>query len=204
MHEARVLDDLPDDYAVGVGRVIARFACLEWHLIEALRLIIGVGPKEARYIFKSAEGTEYVPLIRALAKLRGLDAIELSKLNHEEFKRLRDKRNLLAHGVWIKDPDTGAPLIQNIIGEWQSDPGQPVVSRKISPEGLAFDHEAATEVVGGIDAAIEQVALLLKKLGAKGPPTTSNSMYVNIGELQAETSARTSFTDTTARPPRGT
>jgi hypothetical protein len=64
---------IPEQYAIGLGQVVARWAHEQWLLIEVLRLILGIDPKEARFVFSTGEKVPHVDLIRTLVSQRKLE-----------------------------------------------------------------------------------------------------------------------------------
>jgi hypothetical protein len=127
-------EPLPDDYARAVGLVIARWARQEGLLIEVLRTILKIGPKEARHVVGTGQGIDYVPLIRTLIEVQGLTTrVDLSDLRGK-IQNLREKRNTLAHGLWMRD-EAGVLCLQDTTGKWTPNPEQPEVTRKRKPEG---------------------------------------------------------------------
>ncbi len=112
-------------------------------------------------MFGTGEGTDYVKLIRTLLELQNLK----SSIDLSDFRRglqdIREERNAVAHGLWLKDPDTGAPRIHATSGEWKPVPDEGKVTRKIKPEAAQFDRKTADALISRINETIELTKKLL-------------------------------------------
>jgi hypothetical protein len=158
-----IKEPLPDDYARAVGLVVARWAYQEWLLIEVLSTILGIGPKEARHVLGTGQGIDYVPLIRDLIWVQKLTTrVDLSDLRRR-VQDLREKRNTLAHGLWLRD-EAGVPCLQDTTGKWPPEPGQPEVTRKIKPGAWYFNPEVAADLIAQMDQTIGLTRALLGDL----------------------------------------
>ena len=56
-----------------------------------------------------------------------------------ELRDSKKYRDILAHGVWGIDPDSGDHAIQYTGGNWKPDARGPKISRRITPEGMIAD-----------------------------------------------------------------
>jgi len=80
------------------------------------------------------------------------------------------QRNQLAHGVWVRDPDTGTLILRVTKGSWQPVKGQRgKTKRLVSPEGIEFGRDdaialrlAAEHLAHAIDAFGLEVRSLLR------------------------------------------
>src|SRR5262245_28313177 len=137
------LKRIPDETAVGVGLVIARWAYQEGLLISVLRKLLSIDQKEARQIFSTAEGRDYVGLIRTLVELRGLKtSVDLGALK-SEVQDVREERNVVAHRVWFESKD-GTMCVQDTTGHW---PKKSEATRKRTPEAMRFEANALLNTI---------------------------------------------------------
>lgn len=79
---------------------------------------------------------------------------------------LTSQRNLLAHGIWLKDPIYDQWRVISWSGSWQISPGRGAkLKRKMAPEGVLFDlpelaelHETLLGILADIEAWIAEFA----------------------------------------------
>jgi hypothetical protein len=127
---------IPNAYAAGIGRVISRWAYLEWLLTDITYGVLNIGPKQGRMVVRDVRAYERVEMIRDLMKLRKIaTTIDMNRLM-DDLDAAEKDRNLLAHGMWIKHPSTGELHVWFIRGAWRPDPKQQKVSRNIKPQAV--------------------------------------------------------------------
>lgn len=98
---------LPSSYASAIGRVLARWSYEEWLLERILYRLLAVDPRRAGKAVRALRPDERVAMIRDLVKARGLTvAGEYSRMK-TGLRRAKAERDLLAHGLWLRHPETG-------------------------------------------------------------------------------------------------
>ena len=111
---------LPVSYSTEIGRLMTRYAFLEWRLRELVYDLLEVSPKEGRIAVGGTRATDY------LAK--ALDLIELKKLHvtpdlkklRTPLRNLQSYRGAIAHGVSLRDPNSDVPTLQWLKGEYEA------------------------------------------------------------------------------------
>lgn len=109
---------LPTQYSTDIGRIITRWAFLEYRLKETAYMVLGIGPKIGRISVREPRVTDYVVMLQDLMLLKSLKtSVDLKKLRRklETVQAFRDK---LAHGIWVKHATTNLPVLQVIKGSY--------------------------------------------------------------------------------------
>jgi hypothetical protein len=156
MRQLPVIKKLPSLLNREIGRVITRFAHLEYILSITTYEILGIGPKEARLAIIEPRMKNRIELIIDLLRLKKIDPNINLSLWGAELEKLENQRNQIAHGVWLQDPKTKIIFLRIISGTWQPIKGQRgKTKRKISPEGLEYNAKDCRLLVSQIDASIK-------------------------------------------------
>lgn len=145
---------LPTLYAAGIGRVISRWAYLEWLLARVTYQALGVNPKHGRIAVREPRGDEYIKMIQDLLRVRGISV----PLPDPDFKKrlehARKERDHVAHGLWLRHPQTNELRLWFTKESWPTTAGGPSGPRKITPEAI---HKTPTDLIATykeIDALI--------------------------------------------------
>lgn len=162
MNTYKVRKTLPTAHSTQIGRIITRWALLEWRLRNIAYRLLNIGPKEGRLAVRDPRATDYVLMLEDLMNLKGLKI----PFNFVEYRKLLEilgtHRDLLAHGIWIKHPDFKEPVIQMTKGKWSPDPTKPgeKAKRLIKPEGALIRLKDLREFPPLIDRAIKGAEIL--------------------------------------------
>lgn len=161
---AKLVSRLPVSYVTSIGRIITRWAGVEWELQRIVYMLLNVNAKQGRLAAKVPRAGECANLIKQLAKLRGiyLSAKDVSYL-HSRLSDCVEWRDRLAHGVWIRPHKTRRLLLQVTKGAW-NDPRGESRSRKILPEGM--------------QVTIGQLRALTRDIELVG--TEAHDLYLNL------------------------
>ncbi len=150
---------LPTAHSTQIGRIITRWAVLEWQLKNIAYALLNIGPKEGRLAVRETRVEKYIDMIEDLMKLKGLPVPDDLADFKTTLKILESHSNRLAHSIWIRHPDFKEPVMQLLKGKWQPNPKEPkrTVSRLIEPEAVLIRlkelREFALLIDQGVDAA---------------------------------------------------
>jgi hypothetical protein len=136
MPEYPVRYRLPISYSTEIGRIITRWAFLEYRLKETAYMLLDIDPKIGRIAVREPRTYEYVDMIQDLMSLRSLTTtVDLKKLRKtiEDIQSFRDK---LAHGIWAKHDATNLPVLQITKGSYTLTPGEQKTKARIDPFAL--------------------------------------------------------------------
>ena len=139
--------------------MITTWALLEHELRLTVFLLLDLDNKRGRLAVRSARAKETVELISDLmhqskvqSKTTRLD--ELAKVLDE----LENRRNTLAHNIWLQDQD-GVLHIQSLSGVWPQRDGKRL-KRRVLPAGIPVSEQNLTDLVNAIQGSIKAVSRL--------------------------------------------
>jgi hypothetical protein len=129
-----VVQRLPTSYVTGIGRVISRWAYLEWLISRMTYEALGVNPKQGRLAVRQARPDEYVTLIQDLLKTRKLSVPipDPDPTLKARLRKAKAARDYLAHGLWTRHRKSGELGLWLIKGEQPSSASDPAQPRNLS------------------------------------------------------------------------
>ena len=153
---------LPISHSTEIGRIITRWAHLEWVLSETLYRLIATSPKIGRLAVRETRIVEYLTIMEKTARLQGVTVSVDWKKFRIILQTMESFRNKLAHGVWIRDPSSNWPALRQVKGTYTLKHGARSVDARISPASLPVPFSELKNAVKGLDRA-NQIALDIKK-----------------------------------------
>ena len=93
-------------------------------------------------------------MFKQILQIEGRDAPPQLDGLAPALRRAKAERDLLAHGIWGKEPNSGELAIQWTSGKWEQTPDGPSGSRKITPAGLIINIPTLEAMTETIDKAI--------------------------------------------------
>lgn len=158
--EATVIHDLPATLEREIGRVIVKTAKLENDLLALVALLLQLQKPEARLVVRDQRLHERLDTIQDLFALKAI----FPEFKFETFRKLLEEvaneRDRLAHGVWLKHPDTKVIYLRLTRGNWGRKSHEPKVQRKIYPEATEFTAAHCRLLRDKIEKAIVMAAEL--------------------------------------------
>lgn len=126
---------LPDKIACAIGHIAHKFSEIEQILKETIYLLAGVDHTIGRIAIGTARTTDQLSKIEDLMTHRGFafdpPLTELKK----EIDRIEKERDVIIHGVWATDPETGKLILVDHTGKWNVGPRMPRYTRRMYPHG---------------------------------------------------------------------
>ena len=159
---------LPVSYSTEIGRIITRWAFLEWRLRRVVNLLLDIGPKEGRLAVRAGRIDDYVTMIEELMKLKGITVQTDMAHLHSGLTQLEWNRDLLAHSVWVKHPATKTPMVQVLKGKWVH-PSKPKTKRKVDPQGEPITLQQLRANTKSIAGAILTIHALYEEISRQLP-----------------------------------
>ena len=145
-----------------IGRIITRWAYLENYIQRTVWMVLGVSEEECRLAVREPRLRDRLELISDLAHIYGLkiDSSLIKSMNIAIDKSV-ELRDAIAHGVWSYAHDHRLWALTVTKGSWD-DQKRPKTERKkkVFPEGLLANVEAARRTVSEIDAIISDAKSL--------------------------------------------
>ena len=142
---------LPTAYSTEIGRIISRWAYVEWRLKSIVYLLLKVNPKQGRVVVPQASAVQAFHLIQQLLPLRNID-LPPNKLKaiKKKLERTEEFRNAIAHGVWLTVDETDLPVLQ-ITRRLRLFSRVDTARAKVNPQALPLKLEILRQVVKEID-----------------------------------------------------
>jgi hypothetical protein len=146
---------LPDEYSVEIGRILVRWAYIEWRLHQVGYRLLDIDPATGRLAMRDPRATEYVDMIVDLLSIYELSIPAPVPKLRASLNKWGTWRNLLAHGVWVQHPTTQEYMVQNTGGQWHRD--------KLAP-GERLSREILTEAETVTVPLLKQIVLELESM----------------------------------------
>lgn len=137
------------------------WAFFEMRLQELVFRALGVTDKQGRLAVKSMRASEMAKLADELLVISG-EAIPW-QLNSDAIKLLEERRNLLAHGVWLEHQ--GTLFLRDLTGSVVINGAR--VKKKIQPAGIPITIDALGNLADQIQQAIEDTQRAMSALHAQ-------------------------------------
>lgn len=160
-----VARDVPDELLMKVGTIVAQWSYVEWLLRQIAYKLLDLDPKRGRVAIREPRAEQFITMFRQILQIDGTEEPKQFKELIPALRNAKKYRDILAHGIWGTDPDSGDYAIQYTGGNWQPDPGGPKISRRITPESIIVDMPVLEEIgelmATAIDLTTECVNVLI-------------------------------------------
>ena len=103
---------LPTAYSTEIGKIISRWAYVEWRLKSIVYVLLMIDPKQGRVVVPQASAVGAFQMVQELLPLRGIKPSLDLKAIKEQLENIEEFRNAVAHGVWLKHDQTVLPTLQ--------------------------------------------------------------------------------------------
>lgn len=164
-----VIADLPDTYCIGIGRIIAHWSYQEWLLQQIINKLLKIGPKQGRIAIGSPRSKDCMKRIFQLVKAENIHVqTNLNDLS-EKLKNAERQRDLVGHGIWLQDANTGKIHIQDIAGKLQPPGQRKGISKRIVPKSEPIDESKLSKYTEDIKATIALTRQLEAEIDAFRP-----------------------------------
>ena len=154
MEVTPIAQGLPTNFAASVGRIIARWAYVEWLLSQAIYDMLGIGPKQGRISVRTPRAEDCITMIEELLQSHRLALSENFGPAKTILRNAENKRNTLAHSIWLKVPKTKEIRIQVTKGNWNLGPNGKV-SKKVIPEGIPVNAALLASYRNEVEIAVK-------------------------------------------------
>jgi hypothetical protein len=171
-----IVTDLPEDYTRAIGRVAIKWAYLEHVFRITTYRLLDLDPKRGRVAVRDPRLKDYVNMIRDLAELA-----EINLPNNifdgliEALEETQVQRDMVVHGIWVRDRQSQALKVVRYSGTWKPDPKKPKTSRRMKPEGVPTNPEDLDKVTESIDLLISVAIELGKAVHAEMDRTSPDT-----------------------------
>ena len=130
---------LPTNYYTHIGRLISRWAYIEWRLRRITYSLLQLDQKRGRVAIRDPRVEDHITMIEDLIYLEGLDVqIRIGQWK-QPLKELEGWRDKLSHGIWVSRPETRAPVLQNTKGVLPNEAHPHARKARINPQGVIVE-----------------------------------------------------------------
>jgi hypothetical protein len=163
--EADIVHELPDELAALIGRVIVAYARLEYNLTAMSALLLQLNMPEARIVLRTPRAVDRLDMALDLFALKAIEPSTDTVALRSLIEQACQGRDALAHGMWLRHPDTGELWLRLARGQWPKDKTQGAkVPRTILPQSIPYGPAECAATLKLVEAALEQVNELGKDL----------------------------------------
>jgi len=151
------LKHLPASMTRGMGRLLVADSYLDLVLIQIVYDLTGVSQKEGRLAIREPRTIERLDMIVDLAHIHKVAITTNLKLLREAIVKSSSNRDLISHGIWFREPQTGRFLVRRLRGFWPKGKDGSKLSRRTMPQGEPIDEDELAVMLAISEAAIEWV-----------------------------------------------
>lgn len=154
---------LPTKYYAAIGRIITRWAIIEYKLAHMIFLALGITQEEGRLTLRGQRATERTLVLKDILELKDVSIKINWKKLRETLDEMESFRNRLAHNVWVHHPDTNIPVIQDLSAAYVKDmpPGH---RPKINPLAVQVRLEKLQNLIANMNDMIKTLTEFERRL----------------------------------------
>lgn len=165
MQKLPSITELPIQMNNEIGKIIVGFAFFEYTLTRIAYELLGIDPKQGRVAVRASRGHELVEMVRDLCELAKLKIKFKFAPLITTARATNVRRDLIAHGVWLRDEPTGNIFLLRTRGHWKPEKHKSGnVKRAISPQGEQHTAEDLMEIRTEIDALVKDCIELKRQV----------------------------------------
>lgn len=159
--ESEIVHRIPDEIATLIGLIMVSFAKLEYKLTMLCGFLLQLNRAESRIVLREPRAEDRLEMALDLFAIKAVEV----KLDTDSLKakvtnatRMRDA---LAHGLWLKHPDTGEFYLRLTKGSWPKNVTRGnTVKRIIFPQSIPYSAKECRETLETIEQALLEVESL--------------------------------------------
>lgn len=164
---------LPASYMREIGRIMVYWAHIEFLLRRTTHEAAGIGQKLGRVALMEPKPPGVPDHIRKIFQARQIKPPKIPKKFIKEIDAFYERRNALAHGVWLKMKNNKYPVLQYTRGADQktSSPNNESAGYKINPVSIKLTTAELRELAEEFKAFVQVVNRFKQYILAALPPS---------------------------------
>lgn len=162
--------NLPPTLSREIGRIIVKFAALEYVTSQAIYSLLDIDRQSGRIAVREPRLIERLDMIFDLAKERSITLSVSQSEFRTKLEAISAARDSLAHGVWTIDAKTGRHLLVKTRGSWVPEP-RLRIKRTLNPQSHEVLVDDLRQVWRSIEAALAVINLIGDEIVAARPPS---------------------------------
>lgn len=158
--------ELGEDLNAAIGRAIVHWSFIEGQFRKMCYMLLQISMPHGRVAVRSPRADEHLSMIKQIIALDGytVKSLDLDALS-KSLRTLEKYRDLIAHGLWLRNPETGQLFVQDLSGTWKPEPNSPKVAKRIKPQGMAINASDLNALADQMKAVISAISMMHEELG---------------------------------------
>lgn len=158
--------ELGEELNAAIGRTIVHWSFIEGQFRKMCYMLLQISMPHGRIAVRSPRADEHLSMIKQIIAMDGysVKSIDLEELS-KSLRTLEKYRDLIAHGIWLKNPETGQLMVQDLSGNWRPDPKSPKVAKRIKPLGVVVNASELNNLAEQMKAVSSAISIMHDELG---------------------------------------
>ena len=161
---------LPVNYYALIGRVITRWAIIEYKLDHLVFTALDISQEEGRLSVRGQRASERIKLVQDILHIKKASLPVKWKEVRDTLEEMESFRNRLAHSVWIHHSETKTPVLQDTSTKYITDL-PPKHRGKIDPVAVSVPLGKLKTLAASMDRHINVLSTIEQMLIAKLKPS---------------------------------
>ena len=138
--EALIVQKIPYNIAATLGRINVCYSLIEHKLSSLAALILQINKAEMRIALRMPRAVDRLDIVIDLFAVKAIPISENTSNLRTQLTEACSRRDNLAHGLWLKHPDTDVLYLRLTRGQWPKDVtnGQKI-ARTVFPQSIPID-----------------------------------------------------------------
>lgn len=153
--EAEIVHNLPDDICAVIGRVMVTYAKVEHKLTSCAALILQLNKTEARLALRAPRLADRLDMVLDLFAIKDIFPAVDEPALRDVMTRASSGRDLLAHSLWLKHPETDQLYLRLTRRHWPKELADgEKIKREIYPQSIPYGIEDCQKVLETVHQAL--------------------------------------------------
>jgi hypothetical protein len=163
--EAEIIHKLPNNLAAAIGRIVVLYAKLE-HKVTALSgLILQLDRAEMRVAIRTPRVPERLEMALDLLALKKIHIPSDSDETRALLSVFAAERDRLAHGIWLRHPQTKKTYLRIARGKWPKDMTRGAsINRIVLPQAVPYAAKDAISSLAQGEKTLAAIDILGEEL----------------------------------------
>lgn len=165
--EAEIVQKIPYHIAATLGRITVCYSLIEHKLSSLAALILQINKPEMRIALRMPRAVDRLEIVLDLFAVKAIPISEDTGELRAQLTKACSRRDNLAHGLWLKHPETGVLYLRLTRGQWPKDiTNGEKIARSVFPQSIPVDLAYCKEALALCESALKSVDRLGTELDA--------------------------------------
>lgn len=148
-----------------IGRIMVCFAKVEHSLTMLTGLLLQLNKAEVRVVLREPRAEERLEMALDIFAIKGIAVKSDTEALKSILSRAAQKRDWLAHGIWLRHPNSKQLYLRVTRGSWpKSHTRGEVIKRAVFPQSIPYSATDCRETLSLIERALSEVEKLGREL----------------------------------------